>query len=170
MYGHRVQWKLTNGELEISAIKNPDHVYGGKVVPSGFFDLPGAENVSAVLFSNAGTLAKFDRMGIAAGFIPTGHRYFRFGVRSNHKPNAVTPVSFFEEIKSEGYEEYWSDELQLFHNPNAKRPLLPEEFSGITQHFFKNGEVYSRTPQNTIFASQTMILQTIDNQEEKTVL
>jgi hypothetical protein len=170
LYGHRVDWKLTNGQLEISAIKNPDHVYGEKVVPSGFFDLPGAENVSAVLFSNAGTLAKFDRMGIAAGFLPAGHRYFRFGYRYNHQPNAVTPIAFFEEIKSEDYEEYWSDELQLFHNPNAKHPISPEQFSGITQHFFKDGEVYSRTSQNTVLASQTMILQLIDEKEEKTVL
>ena len=46
LYGHRVQWELVDEKLEIRAIKNPDHVYGEKTIPSGFF--------SAVLFSNAG--------------------------------------------------------------------------------------------------------------------
>ena len=41
-------------------------------MPSGFFDEPGAANVSAVIFSNAGTLSKFDRMGIIAGFEEPG--------------------------------------------------------------------------------------------------
>lgn len=170
LYGHRVHWQLIDGKLEISAIKNSDHVYGEKTVPSGFFDLPGAENISAVLFSNAGTLAKFDRMGIAAGFAPADHRYFRFGTRYNHEPNAVVPIPFYQEIKLDNYEEYWSDELQLFHNPNAKRPLSPDQFGGITQHFFKDGEVYSLTPENTVLASQTIIVRLVGEKEEKTVL
>jgi hypothetical protein len=170
LYGHRVHWKLVDGNLQISAIKNSHHVYGEKTVPSGFFDLPEAENVSAVLFSNAGTLAKFDRMGIAAGFAPADHRYIRFGLRYNHEPNAVAPVSFYQEIKSEDYEEYWSDELQLFHNPNARRPLSPDQFRGITQHFFKEGEVYSLTPDNTVLVSRTIILHLVGKDEERTVV
>jgi hypothetical protein len=31
-------------------------------------DLPDAENVSAVLFSNSGTIAKFNRVGALPGF------------------------------------------------------------------------------------------------------
>jgi hypothetical protein len=51
---------------------------GQKVIPSGFFDLPGPENVSAVLFSNSGTISKFNRMGVVAGFgsrrvVPSWH-------------------------------------------------------------------------------------------------
>lgn len=163
LYGHRVRWELVNGELKISAIKNTEHVYGEKVVPSGFFDLPGAENVSAVLFSNAGTLAKFDRMGVAAGFAAPDHRYFRFGVRYSHQPNAVVPEPFHQEITGDAYEEFWSDELQLFHNPRAKHPLSPDQF-GITQHFFKDGEVRSLTPENTVLASQTLIMHTVKEQ------
>ena len=169
LYGHRVQWKLVDGQLEISAIKNPDHVYGEKIVSSGFFDLPGAENISAVLFSNAGTLAKFDRMGIAAGFGAPDHRYYRVGVRYNYEANAVLPKAFSEEINADTYEEFWSDELQLFHNPNAKHPLSPEQFD-ITQHFFKDGEVRSITPENTVLASQTLIIRLTGNGDEKTVV
>jgi len=168
LYGHRVEWELEDGQLKISAIKNPEHVYGEKVIPSGFFDLPGAENISAVLFSNAGTLAKFDRMGVGAGFGAPDHRYYRVGVRYNHDKNAVSPKPFAEEVKI-GHEEFWSDELQLFHNPNAKHSLSTDAF-GITQHFFENGEVRSITPENTVLASRTLIVRLIGKEEEKSVV
>lgn len=90
-------------------------------------------------------------------------------VRDNHKPNAVVPTTFFEEVKSESYEEYWSDELQLFHNPGAKRPLVPDQFAGITQHFFRDREVYSITPDDTVLASQTLIVHVTAAGEEKTI-
>ena len=166
LYGHHLAWEMVGEELKIQAMKNPDHVYGKKVVPSGFFDLPGAENVSAVLFSNAGTLAKFDRMGVAAGFAPADHRYFRIGLRYNPDRNAVQGIPFSTEIKADDYVEYWSDELQIFHNPNAKYPLSPEDFGGITQHFFRNGEHYSVTPEGTVLASQTMIMRIVGDKKD----
>ncbi len=159
--GHCVTWEMIDGALVVRATKTGAHAYRGKTISSGFFDLPGAENVSAVLFSNAGTLAKFDRMGVAAGFAPSNHRYFRVGLRFNSDPNAVLGVPYSVEVDAE-YEEYWSDELQLFHNPNAKHPLAPEAFGGITQHFFKDGDHYSLTPDRTILASQTLIMQLLD--------
>jgi transposase InsO family protein len=38
------------------------HHWGTKEIPSGFFDLPDAEHVSAVLFNSSGTIAKFNRI------------------------------------------------------------------------------------------------------------
>lgn len=157
LYGHRVRWELIDGELVVRAEKNADHVYGSKVIPSGFFDLPGAENVSAVLFSNAGTLSKFDRIGVAAGFAPDGHHYARMGFRLNPDPNAGHGIFFYSEIDADDYEEFWSDEPQLFHNPNAKHPLAPEAFGGITQHFFGDGGPFRLTPGGTILTSRTII-------------
>ena len=109
--------------LVIKPEKIAAHRYGEKEVPSGFFDLPEAENVSAVLFSNAGTLAKFDRMGVVAGFGAEGYRYQRIGLRYDPDPNAFMGRPFSEEVIAEEYEEYWSQEVQVFHNPNAARPL-----------------------------------------------
>ena len=43
---------------------------GRKTIPSGFFKLDGAENISALLFSNAGTVAKFSRMGFIKRPVP----------------------------------------------------------------------------------------------------
>lgn len=167
LYGNRIGWEFVGGELVVRSTSNREHTYGTKVIPSGFFDLPGAENISAVMFSNAGTLSKFDSMGLAAGFNAPGTRYFRVGMRYNPDPNAVTGIPFREEVGCEGYEEYWSDELQLFHNPNAKIPIPEEAFGGITQHFFRDGQHHSITPDRAVLSSRTMIFTSTDEEALK---
>ena len=162
LYGHRVEWEMIDGELSVRAVKGGVHTYKGKSVETGFFDLPGAENVSAVIFSNAGTLAKFDRMGLAAGFIPEKHRYYRRGLKMNSDPNATEPQLFVEELGTEKYVEYWSEEMQIFHNPNAKLSLESYVFMGATQHFVEGGEYRSIMAESTIISSQTIILQISD--------
>lgn len=167
LYGHRIAWDFVAGELRVQAIKGAPHTYKNKVVETGFFDLPGTENISGILFSNAGTLAKFDRMGLVAGFNNPSHKYYRMGVRYNPEPNAIHGTPFLVDIEGKGYDEYWTDELQLFHNPNAKHPIDPDTFGGITQHFFKNGNHYSLTPEGGVILSQTMILKFVDGQEQE---
>lgn len=157
LYGRRLQWEKVDGKLIIRASKNTSHRFGTKVIPSGFFDLPGAENISAVLFSNAGTLAKFDRMGVVAGFRSERHHYYRVGVRYNPDPNATEGTPFWLSVTDASYEEFWSDELQIFHNPNAKIPIPVDMFGGITQHFFEDGNHQSITPQGAVISSQTII-------------
>ncbi len=158
LYGHRVEWKMVDGHLNVSAIKNQEHKFGEKVIPSGFFDQPGAENVSAVLFSNAGTLSKFDRMGVIAGFAAQDHTYLRVGHRLNPDPNATMGIPFAEDVASPDYTEFWSDELQIFHNPNAKIPLDHAWLSGLTQFYFADGEQNSIIPDHHVWGSQTLIL------------
>ena len=70
----------------------------------------------------------------------------------------MRPVPFAEEISHPDYVEYWSDELQIFHNPNAKRPLDEHVFGGITQHYFRDGQQYSITPEGVVLTSQTIII------------
>lgn len=161
LYGQRVVFEPSEAGGYWRAAKGADHVYGGKTVPTGFFDQPGAENVSAVLSSNAGTLPKFNRMGLRAGFIPENYSYYRQGVRYDPTPGAYVGVPFFEDVLSTSYEEYWSDELQLFHNPTAKNPISPEVFSGITQYFFKGGDLHEITPENAVIASFTAVIRQV---------
>jgi hypothetical protein len=165
LYGHRVDWEKVDGKLVIEAVKNADHHYRGKTVPTGFFDIPGAENISAVLFSNAGTLAKFDRMGVAAGFAPQRHKYYRIGLSYDPDPNAVQGQSFMREVNDTDYKEYWSDELQIFHNPNAKHPFAETAFGGFTQHFFNGGEPRTISPSGGVIASRTLILRLVSDGE-----
>lgn len=157
LYGHRIDWQIIDGKLVTRAEKVAEHAYRGKVVPSGFFGLPDAENVSAVLFSNAGTMPKFERMGVVAGFGHPGYRYTRIGLRHDPDPNAVQDVFFSVEVGPEKYEEGWADELQLFHNPQARHPLDPNVFSGITQHFFRDAGHYSLAQPGRILMSYTLV-------------
>ena len=149
----------SDGSLLVRAVPNASHTFASKRVPSGFFDLPGAENVSAVLFSNAGTISKFDRMGVVAGFVPADHTYFRVGFKYNPDPNAVHPTPFSEDVGAATYSEFWPDELQIFHNPNATIPLPRDWLTGLAQHFFTDGQQKSFIPDGHIWSSFTAVMQ-----------
>ncbi|MDM8011944.1 MAG: hypothetical protein QUV08_13370 [Parasphingorhabdus sp.] len=123
LYGRTFHGEMVDGKLQTSSTKIESHTYKNKTIESGFFELPDSENVSAVIFSNAGTIAKFDRIGVMGGFGAPNHKYLRMGYRQDPNPNAMVPKSFVEEVGEEGYYEGWSDELQVFHNPNALVPL-----------------------------------------------
>lgn len=65
LYGrfHYPEWD-EDGRLRINVRAVESHQRSGREpIPSGFFDQPGSENVSAILWTNAGTIAKFARMG-----------------------------------------------------------------------------------------------------------
>jgi hypothetical protein len=169
LYGKRVVFESKeDGGGFWRMVRGDEHVYGGKKIPTGFFDLPGAGNVSAVLFSNAGTLPKFNRMGLRAGFAPENHMYIRQGYRYDPSPDAYVGIPFQEDILSAEYEEYWSDELQVFHNPNARNPISPDTFGGITQYLFKDGDLHSITPERAVIASFTAVFR-FENDEEAAV-
>lgn len=113
-----------------------EHVWEDKRIPSGFFQLPDAENISAVLFSNAATLPKFNRMGKLAGLGCEGIKMFRNGFLYDPAPNVFTPVPFFMDVDSPHYEESWSDSIIIYHNPKALIPVDPAIFSDISQFWY----------------------------------
>ena len=159
LYGSRVEWELEDGLLILKPEAITRHKYKTKTIPSGFFDQPDAENVSAVIFSNAGTLAKFDRMGVVAGFGAPGHLYQRIGFRYNPDPNATMGLPFSDDVSDPQYEEYWTQEIQVFHNPNALNPLPLDALAGATHHEFKDGVLHSTTPSDAILSSYTMLVE-----------
>ncbi len=170
LYGHRVEWEFQGEKLIIKPHKITEHKFGEKTVPSGFFDQPLAENVSAVFFSNAGTLAKFDRMGVVAGFRTEGVNYFRAGYKYSANPNATMGDYFFSDVTAEEYEEYWGEEIQVFHNPNAKFQFQFEALVGATHHYFEDGLLKSITPVGTVLSSYTIIIQPKDMQVQSSEL
>lgn len=163
LYGQRVTWERHDNQLVIVPEKVAEHKYGDKAVPSGFFDLELARSVSAVLFSNAGTIAKFYRIGVLAGFAADKHKYLRVGLRVNPDPNAATGIPFHAYVGDSDYEEFWSDELQVFHNPNATHPLPPKWFGGIAQHFFRDGDLHSFAPERSVLSSYTVLMHVTDD-------
>lgn len=165
LYGSRVTWAFEDDQLVINTHAVDEHEYNGKKVPSGFFDLSGAENVSAVVFSNAGTIAKFDRMGVAAGYGTLGYGYFRVGLKPNPDPNAVMGEAFHVDVQDPDYEEFWTQEIQVFHNPNAKYPLPIEAMLGATHHFFEDEEFRSISRGDAVLSSFTMLMKYVDKEE-----
>lgn len=153
---------MRDGALMIIPEPIVEHEFGEKRVPSGFFDQPLAENISAVVFSNAGTIAKFDRMGVVAGFAEPGVQYVRFGLRYNSDANASMGTPFFDNVQSADYEEWWTDEIQVFHNPRAKRGLDFFALPGAIHHYFKDGDLHSFAPEGSVLSSYTMLITTHD--------
>lgn len=92
------------------------HEWGTKTVPSSFFALPDSEHVSAVIHNGSGTLSKFNRMGVSAGFGSPDVHLFHMGLLANPDPDALVPTEFRCEV-TEGYEETWVTGMNVYHNP-----------------------------------------------------
>ena len=138
LYGMDHDWHRDDaGQLVITPRRVVEHRWGEKTIPSGFFFLPGAENISAVVFSNSGTISKFNRMGMVAGFGARDIEIIREGTAINHDPNAAEPLAFRHRVNDDDYKETWVQGLTVLHNPRAVhtdprasaagcRPHLPE--------------------------------------------
>lgn len=159
LYGKKFHGAKVGNRLVIEAISIATHAYGEKEVESGFFDNPDHAGISAVLFSNAGTLAKFDRMGALAGFGAEGVTYVRTGFRQDIDPDAAEPTPFSVVVGEEGSEEGWADELQVFHNPNARIPLDPALLPLAVHHHIAGDQIVSSTTKpDSVLSSFTMII------------
>lgn len=129
------------GNLIVSTEKAVDHSYLEKRnIKSGFFDLPDSDNVSAILWTNAGTIPKFTRMALAGPFPDPNLSMLRFGSMYDFDPNAHSPLSFAYLVGDEqAPEETWGQEAVLFHNPSAKYPVPRGLFSGVTETVLEDG-------------------------------
>lgn len=145
LYGYDHEWHHDEeGQLVIEPQRVTEHRWTDKVIPSGFFDQEGAENVSAVLFNNSATLPKFNRMGFVAGFGSRRVQMVRTGMALNPDPNAAEPFRFTIAV-DEVYQESWSEGLDIFHNPRAIHPLDPRHFpTAMHHHLQSDGQVLSR--------------------------
>ncbi|MBI4269038.1 MAG: hypothetical protein HY615_01785 [Candidatus Rokubacteria bacterium] len=155
-----------DGRLVVTPKKIATHRWGAKEIPSGFFDLPGAENVSAVLFSNSGTISKFNRMGVLAGFGSKRLVLTRKGTAYNHDRDSVEPTSFEHVVGGPGYRETWGEGLNVFHNPKAVHPLDPEMLPDAAHLRLRgDGLMASVTPEWHPFGSITRVF-VADTEEE----
>ncbi|MCC6920055.1 MAG: hypothetical protein IT548_12700 [Alphaproteobacteria bacterium] len=169
LYGTRVSVEKQGDQIVLKNTPVTEHTYNGKTVPSGFFDLPDAENISAVVFTNAATLSKFDRVGVMAGFCPPDHKYIRVGHRFDPAPEALEGIPFSSDVSDPTYEEYWGDELQVFHNPKAVRPLPPEAFPDAAHFFYEDGQLTSIDQGGRVLGSFTMALKILSDRERQAV-
>lgn len=141
LYGYRHESQHDNqGNLIIRPVRIERHIWGTRTLRSGFFTEAGAENISAVLFSNSATISKFNRIGKLAQFGDHDIRMIRTGLALNNDPNADVGIDFSVEV-DEGYEESWAEGVSVFHNPNARHPLPAEHFPDFYHHYSRDGQI-----------------------------
>ena len=117
-----------------------------KEFPPGFFFRDDTKFISAVMFSSTGTLSKFNRMGMIAGFGEKNQKMMRMGCCINHKENAIAPLSFIFDIRPGNIKETWAEGMSIFHNPNAEYPLDKNLFPEMAQHWYEKGDIISTVP------------------------
>ena len=138
---------------------------GPSAFPAGLFCDDAHAELSAVIFSNACSIGKMNRVMVSAGASPAGLRYTRVGRFFDRTPGAAEGIPFCLDVASPKYRglwpqryEPWSAELEIFHNPFASHPvpfdLLPE----ATHWFDEGGERICRSFYETsILWSKTYI-------------
>lgn len=139
-----------------SLVKVENHTLGKKTIPSGFFSLPGAENISAVIASNEATLPKFARIGMIAGFGDPHVQLIRMGAVLDLNGMAVSRFSTETEVGTPS--ESWSTGIWVFHNPKATKPIDPDFFEDSLNVVFRDGHrLYYSTRRSHIIRSKTVI-------------
>jgi hypothetical protein len=145
LYGFSTHWYL-DAEGQLVVTRNPvdTHKFGVKEIPSGFFAQPGAENISAVLFSNTGTIPKFNRMGHQGAYRNSAVRIIRWGTCYCYDPSATMPDIFLYEVgdPEEGMET-WREGTVLQLNPWAVHPLPRAWFGASAEQYSEDGKLVS---------------------------
>lgn len=144
-----------DGTLSLEFKKILEHVVGPKAIPSSFFDQPGAEHVSAVVFANTGTIAKFSRMGFQAGVSTDKVSMVRVGHAYNPDPNAADPTLFSYSLDAPPFVENWGEGLKVLHNPNALVTLPTDYFPFAAQTRWDGTAPLTDFPGWHPFASKT---------------
>jgi hypothetical protein len=149
LYGlkHSPTWD-DEGNLVVKTERVEQHKQADKEIPSGFFDLEGSENVSAVLWTNAGTVPKFTRMAVTGSYPDDELSIVRFGNMIDHDPNAHLGLPFAFIVGDEDTPvETWGSGANLFHNPKALHPVPLNLFETVTDSMYVDG-VYSDRPKS----------------------
>jgi hypothetical protein len=148
---------LIDGELN-PGHQNAKHSFGTKRIPSGFFfDQPEGENVSVILFSNAGTIANFNR---TAGFRARRRRspqYYGIGFRFNPDPNAFAQSCSRTMFRGPiMHSEIGSTSFRFFTDPSARIPLDHASLASLAQFDFRDNQQLSLIPDHQAWSSMTM--------------
>jgi hypothetical protein len=165
LYGIRGSWWIDeSGMLHIDEMSVMEHRHGAKAIPSGFFKQACAENISAVIFGNSGTVAKFNRMGWVLGAArPQNVKMVRMGTCYDHTPNSPVPLVFHYNLEdTDAPIETWSQGLEIYHNPRAIAPL-PLGFLSIAYHYHDGEKLHSYLPNFHPYGSRTIIMQIRDS-------
>lgn len=136
LYGEGARVEDVGGRQRAKTVR-ATHLLGETGFEAGLFADDRHAELSAVIFTNACSIAKFNRIGVSGLGAPKGFRYTRVGRFFDRTPGALEGIPFCLDVTSNEYRglwpqgcEPWNAELEVFHNPFAKHPipldLLPE--------------------------------------------
>ncbi len=131
--------RATDGTLTVHSTPVMEHKIERKTVPSKFFAQLDTRNISAVIFTNSGTHAKFARMGYQTGLGTARIAILRMGTSYDPEPDAMDPSVFSYSLDRAPLVESWAQGLVVFHNPNALRPIPRDFFVGALQGYVEDG-------------------------------
>ncbi|UZA68689.1 hypothetical protein [Pseudomonas viridiflava] len=130
----------SSGSLIVGNSEINTHMNDLKSIPSGYFKQPDSEHVSAIIFTNAGTIAKFNRIGQEGFAHDSSLVMFRYGTCYRHDPDASLPAPFLYEVGASGSpKESWRQGSVAIHNPSAKHPI-PIGWLGTSADMFIRDE------------------------------
>jgi hypothetical protein len=147
-----------DGKLQVNGTRIHEHTWGDKRIESGFFLLPNAEMISAVIQNPTATISKFNRMGRLAGFGSKDVRMLRAGTAYNPTPHAALPMQYVHDIDSPDYREHWSEGLNIYHNPNARYPLDDNFFPQCMNHRQRDNQIAHNIPEFHPYTAETLIM------------
>ena len=137
---HTGQW-TQDGKLEITSEPITEHQFSEKNIPSGFFALPDAEHISAVIFTNSGSNAKFLRMGFQHGIDNDRIVMIRQGYAYDIHEDARDSAFFSYNLDQPPFVESWGQGIAVLHNPFALHPIPHGYFSDAIDHYIDNSRM-----------------------------
>jgi len=155
LYGFQVVSRaIIAGQMVAEPAHLGAHNLGMKSIPSGFFNLPDAENISAVIFTNAATSGKFTRMGWEKHGGITATNVARVGAMWNSDPDVRHATWFAYDLREPLMRERWTDGMVVLHNPRARVPLPNGAFGELTQVYTPFEENFAK---RHVFSSRTIL-------------
>lgn len=133
-----------DGTVRMDSAPIDKHSILTKEVPSGFFALPDSDYISAVIFTNAGSHAKFTRMGYQMGAGTEVLHIVRHGLAYDPEPSAMLPAYFSYNLDAPPRVEPWGEGLIVLHNPFARHPIPDGFFPFASDTRLVSGEIVSR--------------------------
>jgi hypothetical protein len=130
-----------DGILNIATAEIEEHSLGPKTIPSNFFAQPDAEHVSAIVFTNSGTQAKFSRMGYHHGIDCDEVEITRWGFCYTPDLNAIDPTFFSYNLDEPPLVESWGQGLVVMHNPRCHHPLPRDFFVDAIPAYVDDGQI-----------------------------
>jgi len=164
LYGMGAREVLVDGSRAAEPI-HASQLHGASKFPAGLFTDDRHAELSGIVFSNACTLSKLNRIAMSRGAYPGRYRYTRVGEFFDRTPGATRGIPFCLDVTSEEYKrlwvyghEPWAAELEVFHNPFARQPMAHELLPEATHWFLREGEyVCEAFHETSILRSRTLV-------------